>query len=35
MHVLSSRLVDAMGGFFSSALEQDWMIFMISVPKPQ
>ncbi len=34
MHALSSRLVDAMGGSFSSAREQDWMIFMISVPKP-
>jgi hypothetical protein len=34
MQALPSRLVDAMGGSFSSAREQDWMIFMISVPKP-
>ncbi len=32
---LSSRLVNAMGGSFSYAQEQDWMIFMISMPKSQ
>ncbi|MGA2400267.1 MAG: PAS domain S-box protein [Syntrophobacteraceae bacterium] len=35
MFALSSRLVDAMGGSFSYTQEQDWMIFMISMPKSQ
>lgn len=33
MLAVSSRLVDAMGGSFSYVREQEWIIFMISMPK--